>query len=114
MLKSKALQSLLHCLEGNPNTSVSSGWKNLNSDSLVGELLPTPHQLGNDSVMLKRGTPCKIAAEKIPVCQLIHYPISLVHSFSQCAICRYFGPKKTFNVINGYIRFLFLMKFLYL
>lgn len=64
MLKSKALQPLLHCLEGSPNTSVSSGWKNLNCDSLAGELLPTPHQLGNDSVMVKRGTPCKTAAEK--------------------------------------------------
>lgn len=94
MLKSKALQSLLHCLEGSPNTSVSLGWKNLNDYSLVGELLPTPHQLGNDSVMVRRGTPCKIAAEKISVCQFLSYSISLVHSFSQFAICKYFGPKK--------------------
>lgn len=55
MLKSKALQSLLHCLEGSPNTSVSSGWKNLNYDSLVGGFLPSPHQLGNDLIMLKKG-----------------------------------------------------------
>lgn len=114
MLKFKALQSLLHCLEGSLNTSVSSGWKNLNYESLAGELLPIPHQLGNYSVMLKRGSLCKTAAENISTCQFIPYSISLVHSFSQCSICRYFGPKIFFNIINGYIRFLFLMKFLYL